>query len=201
MVALETRKNEKGILRVCFNGGWVSEHAGNGAVCLEPVPVVAAATTTAVTSASSTSASVAPALAPAPKPEPAPAPEPVLQPEPVTPVAAEQPAAAAAYPAGEYKCVKKSQVRASWEMESVRTLPALCCCHRSCCAGQQKAVDRAIMFLVILAVAAYITVIVVVTVSGSWVSYVLPCWRACAGESRDPLRERAYRRPRGRSTP
>ena len=35
LVALETRRNDKGILRVSCAQGWVSEYAGNGAVCLQ----------------------------------------------------------------------------------------------------------------------------------------------------------------------
>ncbi len=35
ITAITTQTNDKGVLRVQFEGGWVSEHAGNGAVCLQ----------------------------------------------------------------------------------------------------------------------------------------------------------------------
>ena len=47
ITALETRVNEGGTVRVHFEGGWVSETAGNGVAILEklPDPGAAAAST------------------------------------------------------------------------------------------------------------------------------------------------------------
>lgn len=85
ITVLEAKKNDAGILRINFDGGWVSEHAGNGAVCFEASawadPEAAAAEPAPAPAAEPTQAPApaapepAPALAPAPEPA-APAPEP-----------------------------------------------------------------------------------------------------------------------------
>jgi hypothetical protein len=86
LTALETRANEAGVLRVRFEGGWISEFAGNGAKCLEVAsPEVAA-------------------------PEPVP-----REPAPVVITVALEDC-----PLGEWKCLKKSQVRAGAALDSAK---------------------------------------------------------------------------------
>ena len=108
--ALERKINDKGIVRVRFNQGWISEKTGAGVPCLELI--------------SETKPVSAPAPAPAPAPTPAPAPG--AAPAPAPAPAAAAPAAAApvtAPPAGAgnptaFTCVKKSQARAGFAMDS-----------------------------------------------------------------------------------
>ena len=84
ILVLASRRNEAGILRLQFEGGWVSEHSSNGAVCLERVPAADQS-----------------------KPHPAPA------------WAAAAPAAAASESVvATFLCVKKSQIRAGFAMDS-----------------------------------------------------------------------------------
>jgi ribonuclease E len=100
VTVLEACRNDAGILRINFDGGWVSEHASNGAVCFEPV----------VPPGQLGAPPVGLAPVPAPGPEPEPEPEVPL----VITVTEDE-----LFP-GEHKCLKKSQVREGPEMESTK---------------------------------------------------------------------------------
>jgi hypothetical protein len=127
IAALETRSNGATV-RVHFEGGWVSEHAGNGATCLEPVDGTAGAALDLPPAGSAPkpaqTSDAQPAAAPVPPPKPEPEPEPVPEPETQSSsgpkeCAKGQQAAPAPAPAPQsYKCVKKSLIRAGFEMDS-----------------------------------------------------------------------------------
>lgn len=97
---IETKKNDAGTLRIRFNGGWVSEHAGNGATCFELIRHELGA----------------PPACKAPVPEPEPAPEPAPEPEPplVLTVTEED------ITPGEYKCIHAAIIREGHAMNTAK---------------------------------------------------------------------------------